>query len=94
MCSNLSDACDPSWRSTRDGLIGSAFVVSIVAFIFGAAMVWTHIYYHKSKEILFLITTLCLALFPGMEEGRRKSAWYTLFAHALNGHRIPSQLCL
>ena len=46
-----SDACDPIWRSTRDGLIGSAFAVSIVAFISGTAMVWTHIYYHKGKEI-------------------------------------------
>ena len=45
------DACDPKWRSTRDGLIGSAFTVSIVAFILSAAMIWTHIYYHTSKQI-------------------------------------------
>ena len=25
-----------------------------------------------------------LASFPGVEEGRRKSAWYTLFAHSRN----------
>ena len=47
-----SDACDPSWSSMRDGLIGTAFGVSMVAFISGTAMVWTHIYYHKGKEIL------------------------------------------
>ena len=47
----LLDACDPSWRSTRDGLIAIAFTVSIVAFILGAATIWTHIYYHKSKQI-------------------------------------------
>ena len=29
-----------------------------------------------------------LDLFPGAKEGRRKSAWYTLFGHALNCHGI------
>ena len=53
LCS-LSDACDPSWRNTRDGIIGLAYAVSIMAFILGAAMVWTHIYYHKSKQIQYL----------------------------------------
>ena len=51
-----SDACHPRWRSTRDGLIGSAFVTSIVAYIFDVAMVWTHIYYHKGKKIQDRIT--------------------------------------
>ena len=34
-----ADACDPSWRSTRDGLIAIPFTVSIVAFILGAATI-------------------------------------------------------
>ena len=46
---SLSDACDPNWRSTRDGLITSAIGAFIVAYIFAAAAVWIHVYYHKSK---------------------------------------------
>ena len=47
------DACDPKWRSTRDGLIGSAFAVSIVAYIFAAAAVLVHVHYHKSEKCFF-----------------------------------------
>ena len=47
----LSDACVPSWLSTRDGLIGSAFGASIVAYISLAAAVWVHVYYHIGKLI-------------------------------------------
>ena len=50
-----SDACDPSWRSTRDGLIGSAFAASIVAYIFAAAAVFVHVHYHKGEKCLFSI---------------------------------------
>ena len=52
----LTDICDPSWRSTRDGLIGSAFVVSIVAYGFAAAAVWVHVYYHNGEKIKILFS--------------------------------------
>ena len=48
---SISDPCDPSWRSTRDGLIGSAFGASIYAYILAAAAVWVHVYYHKGEEL-------------------------------------------
>ena len=47
---SLLDACDPSWRSTRDVLIGSAFGASIVAYSFAAATVWVHVCYHIGKK--------------------------------------------
>ena len=47
---SLLDACDPRWRITRDGLIGSAFGASIGAYTFAALAVWAHVYYHISKE--------------------------------------------
>ena len=46
---SLSDACDPSWRNTHDGLITSASSAFIVAYIFAASAVWVHVYYHFSK---------------------------------------------
>lgn len=55
----FSDVCDPSWRSTRDGLIGLAFAVSIVAFIFVAVEVWAHVLYNKSEK---LQSFLCLVV--------------------------------
>ena len=48
---SISYTCDPSWRSTRDGLIVSAFVASIVAYILAAAAVWVHVFYHKGEEL-------------------------------------------
>ena len=47
----FSDACDPNWRNIRDGLIGSAFAVSSLAFTFVAVEVWVHICYNKSEEL-------------------------------------------
>ena len=48
----LLDVCDPSWRSTRDGLFISGFVASIVSFILAALVVWIHVYsnYDESEE--------------------------------------------
>ena len=46
----LSDACDPSWSSTRYGLIIAAFVASMVAYNFAAAAIWVHVCYHISKK--------------------------------------------
>ena len=43
---------------------------------------------------LQLLQSSTLALFPGTEERRRKSAWYTMFVHAVNRHRILWQQCL
>ena len=50
-CFSFSDACDPSWRSTRDGLIGSAFAISIVAYIFTINLMCVHVYWHNSEEL-------------------------------------------
>ena len=63
---SLSDACDPSWRSTRDGLTYSTFVFSIVAFIFTANWICAHAYWQRSEELqlyfyvmtLFSVTTI------------------------------------
>ena len=40
--------------------------------------------------------TYRVASFPGVEDlgGEGESAWYTLFAHALNRHKFPWRLCL
>ena len=49
----LTDACDPSWRITRDGLFISGFVASIVPFILATLVVWIHVYnnYDKGEEL-------------------------------------------
>ena len=46
----LIDACDPTWRSTRDGLFISGFVASILSFILAALVVWIHVYYNYSSS--------------------------------------------
>ena len=46
-----SDACDPSWRNTRDGRIGSAVAVSILTFFLAVAGVLVHVYYHTGEKI-------------------------------------------
>ena len=48
---SLSDACNPSWRSTRDGRTYLAFVYSIVAYIFTATLICVHVYYNRSEEL-------------------------------------------
>ena len=53
-CFSFSDACDPSWHSTRDGLSYSAFAISIVALIFTGNWICVHIYWHKTREELQL----------------------------------------
>lgn len=42
---------DPNWQLQRDALIGSAFAVSIVAFIFAAAVVWVRVYHSRGKDL-------------------------------------------
>ena len=46
---SLSDICDPSWRSSRDGLIILAYVATVIARIFTSVMVWMYISYNFSK---------------------------------------------
>ena len=48
---SLSDACDPNWRSTRDGLTYSAFAISIVAYILTANLICVYIYLQISEEL-------------------------------------------
>ena len=48
---SLSDACDPNWHSTRDGLVFSALAVSIVVYIFAATLICIHVYWHRSEEL-------------------------------------------
>ena len=43
------DACDPNWRSTRDGLTYSGFAASILVVIFSSSVVWFHIIWHGSE---------------------------------------------
>ena len=43
------DACDPNWRSTRDGLTYSGFAASILVVIVSSSVVWFHIIWHKSE---------------------------------------------
>ena len=49
----LTDACDPSWRITRDAWFISGFVASIVSFILAVLVVWIHVYsnYDKGEEL-------------------------------------------
>ena len=72
-CIFFSDACDPSWHSSRDGLTYSAFAISIVASIFTANLICVHIYWHwdGSEELVVFLchdhvfSDYVLALFPG-----------------------------
>ena len=63
---SLSDACDPSWRSTRDGLTYSAFEVSILAYISTTIMFFVHVYLNRSEEIqlYFYVMTMFLVKQP------------------------------
>ena len=56
----LTDVCDPTWRSTRDGLFISGFVASIVSFILAALVVWIHVYsnYDKGEELHNTVTVV------------------------------------
>ena len=56
----FSDACDPKWRNTRDGLIGSGFAASILVVIFSSSVVLFHICWHISEGLqLHLCTVGC-----------------------------------
>ena len=44
----FSDTCDPVWHGSRDALIASAYVATVLDQIFVAAMVWVYIFYNKS----------------------------------------------
>ena len=44
---SLSDACDPRWRLSRDGLIIAGFVVSIVVLILAIILLIIAFYLHK-----------------------------------------------
>ena len=57
---SLSDACDPTWRSTRDGLTYSALAVSLFAFIYTANWICVHIYWQKCEELHFYVMTMFL----------------------------------
>ena len=46
---SLSDACDPSWRLSRDGLIVAGFVVSILVFILAIILLIIAFCLHKKK---------------------------------------------
>ena len=54
----LLDVCDPTWRSTRDGLFISGFVASIVSFILAALVVWIHVYSNYDGEELHNAVTV------------------------------------
>ena len=50
-CFSFSDACDPSWRSTRDGMTYSAFAISIFTSNFTINLIFVHICWHNIEEV-------------------------------------------
>ena len=84
-CFFFSDACDPSWRSTRDGMVISAFVVSIVAYIFTINLICVHAYWHNGEELqlyFYVMTIFSVTICSGttLSEGRI----LTLFSRPTN----------
>ena len=47
-CSFFSDTCDPGWQRSRDAMIASAYVATVLARFFTAAMVWVYAFHNKS----------------------------------------------
>ena len=76
-CFSLSDACDPSWHSTRDGLTYSAFAISIMAFIFTANRICVYIYWQKREELqLYFMSWPCFQWLCVMGQHWVRVGWF------------------
>jgi hypothetical protein len=58
-----SDTCDEDWQTGRDGLVISAFALSLVSFLFGAVVIAVFLVVVRGKLLLLHLLTSWVAIF-------------------------------